>query len=140
MRELVARAPTRIDFGGGWTDVPPYSDEQGGCVCNLAISRYCVVRLRERELSGDAAANRGDADGALIRAALRRSELSNLDVTITSDFPLNAGLGGSSAAGVALSGAVATWRGQAVDSRSLAEASRRLEVEDLGVAGGRQDH
>ena len=39
---IVTRAPTRIDFGGGWTDVPPYSDEMGGYVCNVAISRYAT--------------------------------------------------------------------------------------------------
>ena len=37
---IITRAPTRIDFGGGWTDVPPYSDEAGGFVCNVAIARY----------------------------------------------------------------------------------------------------
>src|SRR5687767_8985266 len=36
-REVVARAPTRIDLGGGWTDVPPYCDREGGFVCNVAI-------------------------------------------------------------------------------------------------------
>ena len=43
LRTLVVRAPTRIDFGGGWTDVPPYDEEQGGCVCNLAITRHATV-------------------------------------------------------------------------------------------------
>ena len=42
---VVARAPARLDFGGGWTDVPPYSDEAGGTVCNLAIARYATVRV-----------------------------------------------------------------------------------------------
>src|SRR4249919_2961636 len=42
---IVTRAPTRIDFGGGWTDVPPYSDEMGGYVCNIAISRYATVTV-----------------------------------------------------------------------------------------------
>src|SRR5256885_9489252 len=45
MKSLIARAPTRIDFGGGWTDVPPYTTEQGGCVCNLAITRHASVQL-----------------------------------------------------------------------------------------------
>ena len=45
MRALIVRAPTRIDFGGGWTDVPPYDVEQGGCVCNVAITRHAAVNL-----------------------------------------------------------------------------------------------
>ncbi|HJR64719.1 MAG TPA: hypothetical protein VJ803_13535, partial [Gemmatimonadaceae bacterium] len=48
---VVARAPTRIDFGGGWTDVPPYCEEQGGCVCNLAITRHASVSLRDSSSS-----------------------------------------------------------------------------------------
>jgi fucokinase len=32
------RAPARLDLGGGWTDTPPYSLEQGGCVINAAVN------------------------------------------------------------------------------------------------------
>lgn len=32
-----ARAPARLDVGGGWTDTPPYSLEWGGCVINAAV-------------------------------------------------------------------------------------------------------
>jgi fucokinase len=31
-------AAARVDFGGGWTDTPPYSIEQGGTVLNAAIT------------------------------------------------------------------------------------------------------
>src|SRR6202022_3878617 len=44
-RALVARAPTRLDFGGGWTDVPPYSEREGGAVCNIAITRYATATV-----------------------------------------------------------------------------------------------
>jgi galactokinase/mevalonate kinase-like predicted kinase len=33
-----ARAPARLDLGGGWTDTPPYSLEHGGCVVNAAVN------------------------------------------------------------------------------------------------------
>jgi len=33
-----ARAPARLDVGGGWTDTPPYSLEWGGCVMNAAVN------------------------------------------------------------------------------------------------------
>jgi len=33
-----ARAPARLDLGGGWTDTPPYSLEYGGCVVNAAVN------------------------------------------------------------------------------------------------------
>lgn len=132
MPVVIARAPTRIDFGGGWTDVPPYSSEQGGCVCNIAISRYATV-----ELSGGAGTAPADE---LARAALRRAGVSNVRLTMDSDFPYGAGLGGSSAVGVALAGALASWCGEPLDRAAIAERSRAVEVEELHVAGGRQDH
>lgn len=33
-----ALASARIDFGGGWTDTPPYSIERGGTVLNAAVT------------------------------------------------------------------------------------------------------
>jgi D-glycero-alpha-D-manno-heptose-7-phosphate kinase len=140
MTGLIARAPTRLDFGGGWTDVPPYSDEEGGFVCNVALARYATVHVRP---SGDAAGSvdtQRATDTALAEAAVRRAGVQGITVEITSDFPLGAGLGGSSAAGVAVNGALAAWRGAALDRAALAEQSRAIEIEDLGVPGGRQDH
>ena len=160
MRSLVSRAPTRIDFGGGWTDVPPYCDEQGGHVCNLAIGCYATVRVR-RSSNGSstpsptsvpaiphigaarapASMTSGQAvDGALAEAALRRAGLDGVTLELRSEYPVGAGLGGSSAAGVAMTGAIAAWRGEPLDRSLVAERSRQVEVEDLGIAGGRQDH
>jgi D-glycero-alpha-D-manno-heptose-7-phosphate kinase len=135
-RTVKVRAPTRIDLGGGWTDVPPYCDDEGGFVCNLAIDRYATATLGA---SADASAH-SSAAGPLIRAALRRAGLVGVDVSLESDFPLGAGLGGSSAASAALLGAIAAWRDESWDHREIAEEGRRIEVEELGIAGGRQDH
>src|SRR3712207_200794 len=44
-----SRAPVRLDLAGGWTDVPPFSEEEGGAVVNIAISRYAYVSLRRRQ-------------------------------------------------------------------------------------------
>ncbi|HEX5830743.1 MAG TPA: hypothetical protein VFY16_07190, partial [Gemmatimonadaceae bacterium] len=134
-RHLVARAPTRIDFGGGWTDVPPYDVEQGGFVCNVAIARYATATLVDG--GPDAATGEGSD---LARAALRRLGPAGARLTLAADFPTGAGLGGSSAAGVAALGACLAWRAERLEPAALAETSRLLEVEDLAVAGGRQDH
>jgi fucokinase len=37
-RRVQVKTAARIDFGGGWTDTPPYSIEQGGAVLNAAIT------------------------------------------------------------------------------------------------------
>src|SRR5215217_3346478 len=136
---IVARAPTRLAFGGRWTDVPPYDEEQGGYVCNLAVSRYATVTLT-RAPGGDSTLPTG-GEHALAHAALRRAGLAAHGARLTSDYPVGAGLGGSSAAGVALVGACRALRGASLDDRAgIAEESRAIEVDDLGIAGGRQDH
>ena len=140
MKVLTARAPTRIDFGGGWTDVPPYSDEEGGFVCNIALARYATVRLRASDDAAGSIDSHRATDTALAEASVRRAGIDGITVEIASDFPLGAGLGGSSAAGVAVNGAIAAWRGVPLDRTALAEQSRAIEVEDLGVPGKRQDH
>jgi D-glycero-alpha-D-manno-heptose-7-phosphate kinase len=133
MRTLVARAPTRIDFGGGWTDVPPYPAERGGFVCNVAIDRYATVTIRE-------GSPLHPSESPLVRAALARAGVSGVTVMLSCDFPVGAGLGGSSAASVALAGAIAAWKGEHLSATELVERSRATEVADLGIAGGWKYH
>jgi D-glycero-alpha-D-manno-heptose-7-phosphate kinase len=139
-RAVVARAPTRLDFGGGWTDVPPYTEREGGAVCNVAITRYATATVA----TGGHVAAQGQPvnapDDRLIRAALRRSGIADVQARLESDYPLGAGLGGSSAAGVALAGALSILADSPHDPHSLATISRATEVEELGMAGGFQDH
>jgi D-glycero-alpha-D-manno-heptose-7-phosphate kinase len=136
MKKVKVRAPTRIDLGGGWTDVPPYCENEGGFVCNIAIDRYATATL---SANGQVDAP-SSMDAPLVNAALRRAGLTGVHCTLESDFPVGAGLGGSSAASAALLGAFAAWRDEPWDQREIAEEGRRIEVEELGVPGGRQDH
>jgi D-glycero-alpha-D-manno-heptose-7-phosphate kinase len=131
MHRLVARAPTRIDFGGGWTDVPPYPAEHEGFVCNVAITRYATATVRQ---------GLDDRELPLVSAALQRARIGDASVELQNDFPIGAGLGGSSAAGVAVAGALAAWRGEQLSRVEVAERSCTTERSDLGIAGGSQDH
>jgi D-glycero-alpha-D-manno-heptose-7-phosphate kinase len=140
MRSIKVRAPTRIDLGGGWTDVPPYCENEGGFVCNLAIDRYATATLRVAPDDPASGQTTGRANAPLVNAAFRRAGITGVQGTLDSDFPIGAGLGGSSAASAALLGALAAWRDETWNHREIAEEGRRIEVEELGIAGGRQDH
>ena len=128
--EVVARAPARIDLGGGWTDVPPYCEREGGFVCNVAIARHATATLT----AGDS------TEDPLARAAIKRTGISGARITLEHNYPTGAGLGGSSAASAAILGAIARASGRPVERVEIAEEGRRIEVEEMGVAGGRQDH
>ena len=136
---LVARAPTRIDFGGGWTDVPPYPAREGGAVCNLAIARYATATVTVAPRHADPDPSLPESD-RLVRAAVRRSPVHGVRATVSNDFPVGAGLGGSSAAGVALAGALAELANVPLTRHALASLSRATEVDELLVPGGYQDH
>ncbi len=144
----------RIDFAGGWTDVPPYSAGLGGAVVNAAVALYVLVEVRERAAGIRlSSADLGQSvevessreliyDGKLdlIKAALRRSGLGNgWEISTRSTVPAGSGLGASGALGVALVAATRAAAGAPVNPEAAAEMAHLLETEELGVAGGKQD-
>ena len=44
-----AAAPVRLDFAGAWTDVPPFSEHEGGAVVTGSIGLYARAEAVRRE-------------------------------------------------------------------------------------------
>ena len=156
-REVVARAPLRISFAGGGTDVPPYPELHGGAAINATINRYahCSVRagisdkIRVTSLDLDqtrefAAKSIPEFDGNLdlITAVLRRINVEKLDpmeITLYCDAPPGSGLGASSAIVVALICALAKYLGVTISRHELGHLAYLVERKDVGISGGLQD-
>ncbi len=53
--DVLVRLPVRVNFGGGWSDTPPYCNENGGTVLNVAIKLNGIrpIEVRVRRLSED---------------------------------------------------------------------------------------
>ena len=148
-----AAAPVRLDFAGGWTDVPPYSAREGGMVVSAAVQlhAYAEVVLRDagyvlisKDLEAasefpDAAALEGDGPLALLRAGLRLLKPAPCSLATRSDAPPGSGLGSSGAIDVALVAALAAASGRRTTVREVADLACRLEAEEAGIPGGRQD-
>jgi D-glycero-alpha-D-manno-heptose-7-phosphate kinase len=148
-----AAAPLRLDFAGGWTDVPPWSAREGGVVVSAAIGLYAHAEVRpggagfrlsaedlgEHAELPDRTALAGEGSLPLLRAGLRILPLSGCDVTTRSDAPSGSGLGSSGALDVALVAALAATRGDALGTREIADLAFRLERVEAGIPGGRQD-
>jgi D-glycero-alpha-D-manno-heptose-7-phosphate kinase len=154
MRHARAAAPVRLDFAGGWTDVPPFSAREGGAVVSAAIALTAEAEvlpggtglmlvaedLGERlHLSGPDALHAGHGL-PLHRAALRLAPPDGPLVLRTHcHAPAGSGLGSSGALDVALVAALAAARGDRPDPRAIADAACRLEAVEAGIPGGRQD-
>jgi D-glycero-alpha-D-manno-heptose-7-phosphate kinase len=158
IRRAAAAAPVRLDFAGGWTDVPPFSAREGGVVVSAAIGLFVRAELRpegtgfhlvaddlgERLDLADTAALAADGRLDLHKAALRMLRVGPpVTLTTHADAPKGSGLGGSGALDVALvsavTAAVAPENAAARSPHEVAEAAWRLEAIDVGVPGGRQD-
>lgn len=150
-----SRAPLRISFGGGGTDVPPYPEEQGGAVLSTTIGKYayCTLMARQddsinvRSLDYDLVARYNvntelEYDGQLdlVKAAIRAlSVRSGFDLFLHTDAPPGSGLGTSSALVVAIVGAFKQMLQLPLTSYDIAELAYHIEREEAGIKGGRQD-
>ena len=152
-----SRAPVRVSLAGGGTDVSPYTEEHGGVVVNLAISRYAYAELRlteERRIvlhsrdTGERVVaerledlvydDRLDMLKAVARAMHRYD--TGFELSIASSVPPRSGLGGSAALFVA---SIATFneleREYRRDLHEVAELAWHIERDELRNLGGRQD-
>jgi D-glycero-alpha-D-manno-heptose-7-phosphate kinase len=152
-----ARAPVRISFGGGGSDLTHYfSDNEGGAVINTTISLYSHATLRIREDSriiirsldlGDTlkaddlpAALAQASRFGLIQALLRAVNPDfGFELFLHSDFPMSSGLGGSAVVSASVLGCFNQFRRDQWDLHELAEIAYQAERHYLGVAGGWQD-
>ncbi len=151
---IFSRAPLRIDFAGGWSDVPDFADSVGGTVVNAAINVHvqveCIlggktIRLNAQDLREHVtikAASQLGYDGRLDlhTAALRMLPVTGgIEIITQSDAPPGSGLGGSGALDVALLAGLARCRQESYEPTEIAELGFLLETGELGLLGGRQD-
>jgi D-glycero-alpha-D-manno-heptose-7-phosphate kinase len=157
MTVIRAKAPLRISFAGGGTDVPPFPQREGGCVLSSTINRYAWGTLRPRD-DGQicinsldfgvslsyASRDELDYDGEmdLAKAAIKRlagDENVGYDLYLHSDAPPGSGLGSSSAMMVALVGLLKEFHGLPLTDYEIAELAYEIERVDLAIKGGMQD-
>jgi D-glycero-alpha-D-manno-heptose-7-phosphate kinase len=157
-QRIRARAPLRISFAGGGTDVPPFPAQEGGCVLSATIDRFAYGSLNPRddrlvtiesvdfktsaEVSLDEEIHY-DGHLDLIKAAVKRfgrENTSGYDLVLRSNAPPGSGLGASSTMMVALTGLLARHYGLDLKDYDTAELAHGIERADLDIAGGMQDH
>lgn len=152
---LIARAPVRISFAGGGTDLEAYYHEHGGLVVSTSVDKYFYVFANLS--SGDAVQitssdyrtffrqRRGepilfDGDLSLPRAFLHQFGLdSGISLFLASEIPPGTGLGSSSTVSVALAKALGALCRLSLSNAQIAELASYVEIDKMGMPIGRQD-
>lgn len=107
------KAPVRIDFGGGTTDVQPFPKMHGGAVLNAAINRHITGEL----MSSD----------------------KKVSLSYSGNIPTSSGLGTSGVMNLVWLSLISKKKfADENDKISLAEGTYKLE-QTTGLVGGKQD-
>jgi D-glycero-alpha-D-manno-heptose-7-phosphate kinase len=155
-----SKAPLRLSFCGGGTDVLPYAAEQGGCVLSATIDRFAYATLVDHGRSDFVVHSLDynltkqldleqppvyDGQLDLVKAAFKWLELRQdpdargFELHLHTDAPPGSGLGSSSAIVVATLNAFVQWYGLSLAPYDKAHLAYVLEREELGIQGGMQD-
>ncbi len=153
-----AKAPLRLSFAGGGTDVPPFPEREGGLVLNATINRYAYgtlaprsdrdIRIESLDLglavkygADDPVTLDGKLD--LVKAAILKlgdRHSGGFDLVLRSSAPPGSGLGSSSTMMVALIGLLKEFHGLALTDYEIAHTAYVVERQEVGLKGGLQDH
>ncbi len=152
---LVGRAPVRISFGGGGTDLASYYKKHGGVVVSAAINKYfyTILELRQDEriqiISSDLQLNHTVEDcyslkygegldipvGVLKHMHVRRG----MNLLMASEIPPGTGLGSSGAVTVNIINTINHLEHLKMTKKELAEMAYHIEYNELGLPIGKQD-
>lgn len=150
-----ARAPLRVSFAGGGSDIAEFAEQHGGAVFSVTIKRFAYASLwRDKHCFKVDLPNLGISEVVdphvactpeveFARRALgERAPGFNGGIELLSDCPAGSGLGASSALMVALVAArrLLFENERSLDPQAIAAEAYEVEREGLGIKGGMQDH
>jgi D-glycero-alpha-D-manno-heptose-7-phosphate kinase len=156
-----ARAPLRLGFGGGGSDLSPYCDIYGGSVLNATIDKYAyaIIEPRQDSIVEIVAEDQGLVVSGRAGEPLTHAGVLHLQqcvynrvardfcdgrgpamtLTTSSDAPPGSGLGSSSTLVVAMLKAFVELLNLPLGEYDVAHLAFEIERGDAGLAGGRQD-
>lgn len=155
--EIISRAPCRVSFAGGGTDIEPFPKLYGGAVVSATVDLMMEARLsfrndgavvihtnrRPEPLVYDSVASvKFDGQLDFVKAIIRKlyKRTDGLELTLNSAVPMRSGLGGSAAMSVATIEAFNQLTGRKHLTRAeVAEVAFVIENEEVGNPSGRQD-
>ncbi len=146
---IIVKAPLRISFVGGGTDLPDYYKNSPGKVISATIDKYVLAAINPAPLlkgitarysSIETVSKVKDLKNDRIREVMLKFGVEeNLEIGIFSHMPVGTGLGGSSAFTVSLIKGLSTYAGKRLDKKEIAQIACEIEIETLKEPIGKQD-
>jgi D-glycero-alpha-D-manno-heptose-7-phosphate kinase len=147
---ILAKAPLRVSFFGGGSDIPAHFAQWGGATISTAIDKYVYVavmhtphdHIKISYSKQELVTNVDDIQNEIVRHALKFFGIkSNIEITSFADIPtIGNGLGGSSAFTCALIKALSAYLGyEYVNPYLIAKTACNIEIDMCGWKIGMQD-
>lgn len=147
---ILAKAPLRVSFFGGGSDIPAHYLQWGGSTISTAIDKYVYVavgktpqnHIKVNYSKQELVTKVDDLQNEIVKNALHYFGIkNNIEITTFADIPtVGTGLAGSSAFTCALVAALAEYCGFTRYSEyELAEAACQIEILMCGWNIGKQD-
>lgn len=146
---IIVRAPLRISFVGGGTDLPDFYHLSTGKVISATIDKYVYVVVNIAPLLKGITARYAITETVDDIKKLKNDRIrevmldlnveDNIEIGIFSHVPAGTGLGGSSAFTVALIKGLTTYLGKRLERGEIAELASKIEINVLKEPIGKQD-
>jgi len=147
---IPAKAPLRVSFFGGGSDIPTHFATWGGATISTAIDKYVYVavmhtphnHIKVSYSKQELVTHIDDIQNEIVRNALKFFGIkSNIEITSFADIPtIGNGLGGSSAFTCALVKALSAYLGyEYVNLYLIAKTACHIEIDLCGWKIGMQD-
>lgn len=146
---IITKAPLRMSFIGGGTDLASFYQSHTGSVISTSINKYVYITVHDRfepnlrlAYSDIEIANSvSEIKHPLIRNVCLSLEIEeNLEISSIADIPASGtGLGSSSSFTVALIEALSIYKGKRLTKSEIAELACKVEIELCGQPIGKQD-
>lgn len=145
---IITRAPFRVSFCGGGSDLPSFYEKYGGCVLSTTIRKYMyltihnyfekdkiVLKYSKTEVVDDYE----QIEHRIFKQCLQDFDIKGVEISSMADIPAGTGLGSSSTFTVALLQLLHTYKGKYQSKYKLAKDACSVEIEKLGEPIGKQD-
>lgn len=147
---ILAKAPLRVSFFGGGSDIPTHFATWGGATISTAIDKYVYVavmhtphnHIKVSYSKQECVEDIEDLQNDIVKNALKFFGIkSNIEITSFADIPtIGNGLGGSSAFTCALIKALSAYLGyEYVNPYGVAKTACHIEIDLCGWKIGMQD-